>query len=100
MARTDSLEVASALHRAAIRLLRTVRTADDETRVSAPKLSALSVLVFGGAQSPSSLARAEQVTPATMSTRVSELEAPALVAKRVDPADNRTVRNAVTRKAR
>ncbi|MFN3463157.1 MAG: MarR family winged helix-turn-helix transcriptional regulator [Terricaulis sp.] len=100
MARTDSLEVASALHRAAIRLLRTVRTADDETRVSAPKLSALSVLVFGGAQSLSSLARAEQVTPATMSKLVSELEALGLVAKRVDREDKRGVRIEVTAKGR
>ena len=37
MARTDSLEVATALHRAAIRLLRAVRVADDETGVSAPE---------------------------------------------------------------
>ena len=100
MARTDSLEVASALHRAAIRLLRTVRTADDETGVSAPKLSALSVLVFGGAQSLSSLARAEQVTSATMSKLVSELEALGLVAKRVDREDKRGVRIEVTAKGR
>ncbi len=100
MARTDSLEVATALHRAAIRLLRTVRTADDETGVSAPKLSALSVLVFGGAQSLSSLARAEQVTSATMSKLVSELEALGLVAKRVDREDKRGVRIEVTAKGR
>jgi DNA-binding MarR family transcriptional regulator len=100
MARTDSLEVATALHRAAIRLLRAVRTADDETGVSAPKLSALSVLVFGGAQSLSSLARAEQVTPATMSKLVSELEALGLVAKRVDREDKRGVRIEVTAKGR
>lgn len=100
MARTDSLDVAVALHRAAIRLLRTVRTADDETGVSAPKLSALSVLVFGGAQSLSSLARAEQVTPATMSKLVSDLEASGLVAKRVDRDDKRGVRIEVTSKGR
>lgn len=100
MARSDSLDVAVALHRAAIRLLRTVRTADDETGVSAPKLSALSVLVFGGAQSLSSLARAEQVTPATMSKLVSDLEASGLVAKRVDRDDKRGVRIEVTSKGR
>jgi DNA-binding MarR family transcriptional regulator len=100
MARTDSLEVATALHRAAIRLLRTVRTADDETGVSAPKLSALSVLVFGGAQSLSSLARAEQVTPATMSKLVSDLEGLGLVAKRVDRDDKRGLRIEVTAKGR
>ncbi len=100
MARTDSLEVATALHRAAIRLLRTVRVADDETGVSAPKLSALSVLTFGGAMSLSSLARAEQVTPATMSKLVSDLEAAGLVAKRADRQDKRGVRIEVTSRGR
>lgn len=100
MARTDSLDVAVALHRAAIRLLRTVRAADDETGVSAPKLSALSVLVFGGAQSLTSLARAEQVTPATMSKLVSDLEGAGLVAKRADREDKRGVRIEVTAKGR
>jgi DNA-binding MarR family transcriptional regulator len=96
MARTDSLEVATALHRAAIRLLRAVRVADEETGVSASKLSALSVLTFGGPQSLSRLARAEQVTPATMSKLVSDLEAGGLVAKRVDREDKRGVRIEVT----
>ncbi|MEZ5970477.1 MAG: MarR family transcriptional regulator [Hyphomonadaceae bacterium] len=100
MARSDSLEVATALHRAAIRLLRTVRVADDETGVSAPKLSALSVLTFGGPQSLTSLARAEQVTLATMSKLVSDLEAEGLVAKRVDREDKRGLRIEVTAKGR
>lgn len=100
MARTDSLEVATHLHRAAIRLLRMVRAADDETGVSAPKLSALSVLTFGGPTSLSGLARAEQVTPATMSKLVSDLEAAGLVAKRADRDDKRGVRIEVTSKGR
>ena len=100
MARTDSLEVATHLHRAAIRLLRMVRAADDETGVSAPKLSALSVLTFGGPTSLSGLARAEQVTPATMSKLVSDLEAAGLVAKRADREDKRGVRIEVTSKGR
>jgi DNA-binding MarR family transcriptional regulator len=100
MARRDSLEVAVALHRAAIRLLRAVRVADDETGVSAPKLSALSVLTFGGPQSLSGLARAEQVTAPTMSKLVGGLEADGLVAKRVDREDKRGVRIEVTAKGR
>ncbi len=100
MARSDSLEIATSLHRAAIRLLRTVRVADDETGVSAPKLSALSVLTFGGAMSLSALARAEQVTPATMSKLVSDLEAEGLVAKRADSEDRRSVRIEVTVRGR
>lgn len=100
MARTDSLEVATALHRAAIRLLRAVRVADDETGVSAPKLSALSVLTFGGPSSLSALAKAEQVTSATMSKLVSDLEAEGLVAKRADREDRRGVRIEVTANGR
>ena len=100
MPRTDSLEVANALHRAAIRLLRMVRAVDDQTGVSAPKLSALSVLTFGGPQNLKTLARAEQVTPATMSKLVSDLEAAGLVAKRIDRADKRGVRIAVIAKGR
>ncbi len=100
MARTDSLEVAAALHRAAIRLLRAVRVADDETGISAPKLSALSVLTFGGPSSLSALAKAEQVTAATMSKLVSDLESEGLVAKRVDREDKRGVRIEVTAKGR
>lgn len=92
MTKSDSLEVADKLHSAAIRLLRAVRVADDETGLSAPKLSALSVLTFGGAQSLNSLARAEQVTAATMSKLVSDLEAEGLVAKRTDAADRRGLR--------
>lgn len=100
MPRTDSLEVANALHRAAIRLLRMVRAVDDQTGVSAPKLSALSVLTFGGPQNLKTLARAEQVTPATMSKLVSDLEAAGLVAKRIDRQDKRGVRIEVTAKGR
>jgi len=100
MARSDSLEVATSLHRAAIRLLRAVRVADGETGVSAPKLSALSVLTFGGTMSLSALARAEQVTSATMSKLVSDLEADGLVAKRVDREDKRGLRIEVTSKGR
>ncbi len=100
MARTDSLEVATSLHRAAIRLLRAVRVADDETGVSAPKLSALSVLTFGGPSSLSALAKAEQVTAATMSKLVSDLEGEGLVAKRADREDKRGLRIEVTAKGR
>jgi DNA-binding MarR family transcriptional regulator len=100
MTRTDSLDIAEALHRAAIRLLRAVRVADDETGVSAPKLSALSVLTFGAPMSLSALARAEQVTPATMSKLVSDLEAAGLAAKRVDRADKRGVRIEATAKGK
>ena len=100
MAKPDSLDVADRLHSAAIRLLRAVRVADEETGISAPRLSALSVLVFGGPMSLSALARAEQVTAPTMSMLAADLEAEGLVAKRADKADRRGVRIEVTPKGR
>lgn len=100
MVRTDPLEVATRLHSAAVRLLRAVRVTDAETGVSAPKLSALSVLTFGGPMSLSALARAEQVTAPTMSRLVGDLETEGLVAKRADREDRRGVRIEVTAKGR
>jgi DNA-binding MarR family transcriptional regulator len=89
MAKSDALEVADRLHSAAIRLLRAARVVDEATGLSAPKLSALSVLIFGGPTSLSALAAAEQVTAATMSKLVSDLEAEGHVVKRVDLTDRR-----------
>lgn len=100
MAGLEPLDVADRLHSAAIRLLRAVRVVDGETGLSAPKLSVLSVLTYGGAKSLSALARAEQVTAATMSKLVSDLEAEGLVAKRVDANDRRGLRIDVTSKGR
>ncbi len=100
MSKSDSLEVADRLHSAAIRVLRAVRAADAESGLSAAKLSALSVLAFGGPQSLGALARAEQVTAATMSKLVSDLEAEGLAAKRVNHTDRRGVRIEVTSKGR
>ena len=100
MSKHDPLEVADRLHSAAIRLLRRVRAADDETGLSAPKLSALSVLVFGGAMSLTALARAEQVTAPTMSKLVADLEAEGLAAKRTNREDKRGVRIEVTARGR
>lgn len=89
MTKSDALEVADRLHSAAIRLLRAVRVVDEGTGLSAPKLSALSVLVFGGPKNLTALAQAEQVTSATMSKLVSDLEGEGLVAKRTDHTDRR-----------
>jgi DNA-binding MarR family transcriptional regulator len=100
MARTDSFDIADRLHSAAIRLLRAVRVVDNNTGLSAPKLSALSVLIYGGPKSLSALAAAEQVTAATMSKLVSDLEGEGLVAKRVDHRDRRGVLIDATKQGR
>lgn len=91
------LETADKLHSAAIHLLRRLRVRDRESGVGPAQLSALSVLVFGGARSLSELADAEQVRPPTMSRIVSGLERAGLV-KRHATDDGRRVRLEATAK--
>jgi len=93
-------EVADRLHSASIHLLRRVRRQDDESGVTAPHLSALSVLVFGGARTLGELAAAEQVTPPSMTRIVRNLEADGLVERQPDAADRRIVRVRATERGR
>ena len=88
----DAPEVAERLHSAAIHLLRRVRTEDDASGLTAPRLSALSVLVFGGPRTLGALAALEQVRPPTMSAIVAELVRAGLVAREPDRDDRRVVR--------
>lgn len=97
---SDEAELALRLHAAAIRLLRTLRREDDASGLSAPRLSALSVIVFAGPLSLAALAAAEQVRPPTMSRLVDHLVAAGLVTRSVDPDDRRGVRIAATAKGR
>ena len=55
--------MADRLHSAAIHLLRRLRVEDEALGISAPRLSALSVLVFAGPRRVGELAEAEQVEP-------------------------------------
>lgn len=82
---------AARLHSFAIHLLRRVRTADAQTGLSAARLSALSVLVFGGERTIGELAVAEQVSPPTMTRLVAALEADGLVQRRQSKSDGRVV---------
>ncbi len=97
MKNTD-LATADALHSAAIHLLRRLRTQDDALGLSAPRLSALSVVVFGGPVTVTQLAAAEQVSPATISRLVKEMAWEGLVAREGDPADGRVHRVRATEK--
>jgi DNA-binding MarR family transcriptional regulator len=87
----DHVEVADRLHSAAIHLLRRVRRVDAESGLTAARLSALSVLVFGGPTTLGALARAEQVTAPTMSRLVSALERDGLVVREPHAEDGRAV---------
>ena len=91
-----AIDVADRLHSAAIHVLRYLRREDDALGISAPRLSALSVLVFRGPLSVGELASAEQVTAATTSRLVSELESAGLAERTVDPDDARVRRVAAT----
>jgi DNA-binding MarR family transcriptional regulator len=82
-------ELADALHSAAVHLLRRLRRRDAETGLGPARLSALSVLVFGGPVRISELARAEGVRTATMTPIVAALEADGLITREADERDAR-----------
>jgi DNA-binding MarR family transcriptional regulator len=92
MSRQKSIEeTARKLHSAALHLMRYVRAQDTILGVPPAQLSALSVVVFGGKQSLSDLAKAEQVRPPTMSRIVEALVDDGLVKREVDKTDRRSV---------
>ena len=82
-------ELADGLHSAAIHLLRRLRRADPASGLSPARLSALSVVVFGGPMRISDLARAEQVRTPTMTPIVAALEADGLITREADEKDAR-----------
>lgn len=77
-----------------------MRREDPATGVPPAQLSALSVLVFGGARTLGELAAAEQVRPPTMTRIVQALEADDLVRRERDPRDGRVHRLHATAKGR
>ncbi|MEA3029736.1 MAG: hypothetical protein QOJ53_1789 [Sphingomonadales bacterium] len=89
-------DVSARLHATAIRLLRTLRREDDGSGLSAPRLSALSVIVYGGPMSLAELAAAEQVKAPTMSRIVDALVERGLVTREAKPGDRRSVRIGAT----
>ena len=92
--------VADRLHSAAIHLLRGLRRLDLQAGIGPARLSALSVLVFGGPMSLARLAAAEQVKPPTMSRIVGALAGAGLVARRADARDRRRIVLEATRAGR
>jgi DNA-binding MarR family transcriptional regulator len=94
----DAEALADQLHSAAIHLLRQLRKEDDASGLSAPRLSALSVVVFGGPLTLGELARAEQVKPPTMTRIVTGLEKAGLVKRKGISRDRRLTHIVATRK--
>ena len=82
---------ARSLNSAAIHLLRAMRAVDQEAGLTPARLSALSVLVFGGGTALGRLARIEGVTPPTMTRIVDGLEDLRLVTREPHPDSARQV---------
>lgn len=92
--------LADKLHSSAIHLLRQLRKEDDVSGLSAPRLSALSVVVFGGRLTLGRLAKAEQVKPPTMTRIVTGMEKDGLVQRVGDAGDRRLTLIQATAKGR
>jgi DNA-binding MarR family transcriptional regulator len=91
VAATVNRDVADRLHSAAIHLLRRLRRQDDAMGLTAARASALSILVFAGPATLTTLARAEQVAAPTMTRLVLGMERDGLVRRAADPHDGRVV---------
>jgi DNA-binding MarR family transcriptional regulator len=89
-------EIADRVHSAAIHLLRKLRREDAASGLNAPRLSALSVVVFAGPLTLGQLAEAEQVRPPTMTRIVDALEAQGLATRGKSATDGRSIRIAAT----
>jgi DNA-binding MarR family transcriptional regulator len=87
----DAAAIADRLHSAAIHVLRRVRKQDAASGEGPARLSALSVLVFGGPMTLGQLAVAEQVKPPTMSRIVTGLVNSRLAQRLTDSKDARRV---------
>jgi DNA-binding MarR family transcriptional regulator len=86
----NSQIVADEIHSASIHLLRKLRREDADSGLNAPRLSALSVIVFAGPVTLGDLAAAEQVRPPTMTRIVDALAEQGLVSRTKDAKDGRT----------
>lgn len=100
MQEQQTQEIANRLHSTAIHLLRGLRTVDEEAGISARRLSALSVIVFGGPITISDLAQAEQVSLPTTSRMMKDMVYEGLVVRVPDEEDGRSIRIKATEKGR
>jgi DNA-binding MarR family transcriptional regulator len=87
----DATQIATQLNSVAIHLLRRLHREDAVLGLSGARLSALSVLVFGGARTIGRLAEAEGVTPPSMTRLVAAMETEGLVGRTPSPSDARAV---------
>jgi len=94
----DRFDAADRIHSAAIHLLRHAAQRDVLSGQGPARLSALSVLVFGGPKTLGELAAVERVKPPTMSRVVAGLKNSGLIKISADASDARRVRISATAK--
>src|SRR5450432_4509313 len=94
--KADLERAAAALNSGAIHLLRGLGAVDRLAGLTPARLSALSVLVFGGPCSLGELAAAEGVAGPTMTRIVDGLAQAELAERRAHPSDGRAVEIAAT----
>jgi len=96
----DPHDLAFRLHTAMLHMMRLIRRQDEASGLSAPRMSALSAVVFGGPRTLGEMAKMEQVAPPTMTRIVAGLEADGYVERQRDVSDGRVVRVRATAKGR
>ncbi|EFH84430.1 MarR family winged helix-turn-helix transcriptional regulator [Ktedonobacter racemifer] len=94
----NQADIANRLHSVAIHLLRRARQEDLLTGLAPARLSALSVIGFGGPCTVTDLAEAEQVAVPTISRIVAALVAQRLVERQENAHDRRTIHLVATPK--
>ena len=95
-----TVEIANRLNSAAIHLLRRIGRDDAADGVTGARLSALSVIVYGGPQTVSELARKERVATPTMTRIVDALVREGLARREAAAGDRRVVKLSATRQGR
>src|SRR4051794_23617051 len=93
-------QTAGLINSGAIHLLRALRIVDRQAGLTAARLSALSVLVFGGPHSLGALAAAEVVTSPTMTRLVDGLERDGLARRKALAGAGRPVEVSATARGR
>jgi DNA-binding MarR family transcriptional regulator len=93
-------DLAPRLHSAVLHLLRRLAREDRASGESPARLSALSVLVFGGPRPIGRLARDEGVSAPTLTRLGAGLEGDGLVVRTTDPEDRRSQRITATARGR
>jgi DNA-binding MarR family transcriptional regulator len=95
-----TVRIANRLNSAAIHLLRRISRSDTADGVTGARLSALSVVVYGGGVSLGALARAERVATPTMTRIVDALVRDGLLRREAVAGDRRMVRLEATEAGR